>query len=198
MKHLWQRIALMVAGFGLLELASRIVLPGINPGALARFNALGGNPMLRLYEWVGAGGLSRGAILAVGLVPYLSARIWVWLLRFANPAAKTAEGRRRMRRDTRVLTVLLSVIQAFGFARFVAGVPGVVVNPNTAWILQTMGILVASSVAAMLIVEQLAPPETDEEVDAPTLLGEGAAGDTAHEALGRGLPDCRQSTRETI
>jgi preprotein translocase subunit SecY len=176
MRKLWQRVPLAVAGLGVLVIASRIAIPGVDPDVMRRVVSDGG--MLRLYDLIGGGGMARSGILALGVVPYLAAKLWIWISRLGNTGARSSEDRRRMLRDTRLLTVALSLIQSYGFAVFAERLPGAVAQPGPEFVLQTMAILTLTTLAAMTVMEQLTPPDDeDDDLDAVAadLLGSGAA-----------------------
>jgi preprotein translocase subunit SecY len=113
---------------------------------LAR-NSLG---LLALYDRLGGGGLSSGSILALGIMPYLSARTFRYLLAIVSPSVAAMEtsftGRRVLSRWTMGLTAALSVIQAYGFTRFTLSLPGAVAQPGLAYTLQTVGVLSAAAI----------------------------------------------------
>jgi len=169
---------LMVAGLVTLSVASRISIPDVNQDVIRKVMSGGG--LLGLYNLIGSGSMARGGILALGVMPYLAARLWIWIARLGNTRPRSEPDRRRMLRDTRLLTVLLTLIQSYGFALFVQRIPGAVANPGSGFILQTMAILTVTSLAAMMIVEQLTPPPSDEDDDdhldaVAELLGSGPA-----------------------
>jgi preprotein translocase subunit SecY len=163
---LWRRTGLAIAGLVLCEIGSRIVAPSINGTVLSDYiRRTGGTGLLKLYDLIVGGALSRGAVLALGIMPYFSARIIMRLLRVANPtiaamAASDAE-QPRLTRWTRALTFGLSVVQSFGFARFVQSVPGVVANPGPAFIAQTMFVLTAGAMGVAWLGERFAAPSSE-------------------------------------
>src|SRR5439155_15838392 len=130
---LWRKIGIFVGGLLVLEAGARVGIPSLNGQALTAFLRGGSTWVLTLYDRFGGGGLSRGGVLALGIMPYLSARILMLLAGRASPAleamAHDQHGRRSLARWTRILTVGLSLVQSYGFARFVQGIPGAVVNP---------------------------------------------------------------------
>lgn len=77
------------------------------------------NTFLSLLNGITGDALQNGALLALGISPYINASIIAQLLTIAIPALERwskqgDEGKRKMAMFTRVLTVVLAVIQAVG------------------------------------------------------------------------------------
>jgi preprotein translocase subunit SecY len=165
--RLWKQVGLAVTGLLAFEAAVRIVAPGLNPLVLSNYLRSGGSWLLMLYDRLGGGGLSRGGALALGIMPYISARIMVRLARLVSPAleaaAGTPDGDRSLSRWTRALTVGLALVQSYGFARFVQGIPGAVAHPGIGFVAQTMLVLTSGSVVAMALSERIARPIEDDD-----------------------------------
>jgi preprotein translocase subunit SecY len=181
LRGVWAKLAGVIGGLAFLEVGARIGIPGVTGRAVTDYlHGGGGTGLLTLYERLGGGGLSRGGVLAIGVVPYLSAKIMIGLAYRCIPRlrARTDDPRehRRLATWTRLLTVGLSVIQSYGFARFVESIPGAVAHPGAAFIARTVSLLTAGSIAAMIIVDQIARTSDDEEEielgDAASLLGD--------------------------
>lgn len=83
---IWRKAGLAVAALLVCEVGARIVAPGLNGQVLRDFLQAGSSTwMLRLYDWFVGGALSHGAVLAIGILPYLSARIYMGLARVISP-----------------------------------------------------------------------------------------------------------------
>jgi preprotein translocase subunit SecY len=153
-----KRLFALLAAIPLIIVGSRVTLPGVNAVALKNFIGSSRGGLLGLYELVFQGGLHRGAILGLGIMPYLTARVYMRLWRAVNPKAVTT------RFKTRVLTVALSLIQSAGLATFLQRVPGAVAQPGPGFIATTMLTLTAGSLVAMWLGERLTEP-SDLEVE---------------------------------
>ena len=172
-----RKVALAAAVLVVCEVGARIVAPGLNGQALRDFLHAGGSTwLLRLYDWFVGGALSRGAVLAIGIMPYLSARIILRLARVTWPRLEswwqTNSGVAKRTRLTRWLTGGLALVQSYGFAKFVQGVPGVVADPGVAFLAKTMAVLTAGTIGVMLLGEALVKSRDDDEVvphDEPAL-----------------------------
>ena len=130
-----------------------VVAPGIDGRVLADYvRSDGAGPLLRLYDWLVGGALSRGAFLALGLLPYVTARIYLRLAKTLGPRAAALAGRTG---TTRVLTLGFAAIQSYGFAQFVQSLPGAVAQPGVGFVARTVVVLTASAMAAMWMYERV-------------------------------------------
>src|ERR1700756_1906390 len=106
---------------GLYRLGGHHPPPGVNPAAVKSIQQnFGGNSILGLLNLFSGGGLSRIAIFALGIMPYITASIILQLLQVAVPSleklAKEGEvGQARITQYTRYLTVGLAFAQSIGY-----------------------------------------------------------------------------------
>ena len=98
-----------------------IPVPGLDPGLLSgdTESVFGDNSLLSLLNGITGDGLKNGALLALGISPYINASIIAQLLTIAIPPIERwtkqgDEGKRKMATFTRILTVILAVVQAVG------------------------------------------------------------------------------------
>ncbi|GIT52807.1 MAG: hypothetical protein Ct9H300mP15_30200 [Gemmatimonadota bacterium] len=82
-----------------------------------------------IYDMFVGGGLSRATILALGIMPYISASIMFQLLAAVFPTIEKLqkegeEGRKKLTQWTRYTTVVLSAAQAYGYSAFLQAIPG--------------------------------------------------------------------------
>src|SRR5688572_18261887 len=115
------RVLFTLALLGVFRIGSRIPMPGVNQEALALFVQQASNQMFGLYSVFTGGALERVTIFALGVMPYISASIIIQLLTVVWPylerISKEGElGRRKITQYTRYLTVVLAVVQSFGYA----------------------------------------------------------------------------------
>jgi preprotein translocase subunit SecY len=110
--------ALMLA---LYRLGSHIPVPGINETAVKDINSnLTGNSILGFLNLFSGGGLQRVALMALGIMPYITASIILQLLTVVVPSLEKLQkegevGQQRITQYTRYLTVALAAAQAIGY-----------------------------------------------------------------------------------
>lgn len=106
--------------------ASFIVLPGVNPTILKEMaQSGGGQGVLGLINTFTGGAFNNAAVMALGIMPYISASIIIQLLGFAVPYFQRLQrnegeaGRRRLNQITRWLTVAITLVQASGYLTYI-------------------------------------------------------------------------------
>jgi Preprotein translocase subunit SecY len=146
--------------------------------ALSRwFDAGRAGPLLRLYDKLAGFGLSRGTVAALGFMPYLSARTFIWIARSSSAAldrrwSKEA-GSVERRRWTRRLTFGLALVQSYGFARFTQTIPGVVAQPGAQYLAETVLVQTVVAMFLMWVGEQVTElVDKDAHTLEPPLLGQ--------------------------
>jgi preprotein translocase subunit SecY len=162
-----RKAGLALAALVVCELGARIVAPGLDTRVLRDFIQSGSvGWLLRAYDWVGGGALGRGAVLAIGIMPYISARIMMRLARTAAPRIaelwNTDAGRDTLTRWTRRLAGGLALVQSYGYATFVQKVPGAVAHPGLGFLAKTMAVLTSGAIGVMLLSERLSRSSDDE------------------------------------
>jgi len=104
-----------------------IPVPGINGEvALSFFRQTtgGGQNLFQLVDIFSGGAFSQMTVIALGVVPYISASIIMQLLVALWPSLQreirenSEQGKRKVNKYTRVLTVLLSILQSGLFAKY--------------------------------------------------------------------------------
>ena len=142
----------------MFRIGSYIVLPGIDSSRLA--DSSGG--MLGLINTFAGGAFGRASILALGIMPYISASIVIQLLTIAVPqfqrmAKEGEEGRTKLNQYTRIFTIAITFIQAFGFLATLRGQSGAspIINDNFAFLVSTIIFLIAGTVFTMWLGERI-------------------------------------------
>ena len=121
LKELRQRLFFVLVALFVYRVATHIPVPGINPIALAElFNQQRGT-ILDMFNMFSGGALSRFSVVALGIMPYISASIIMQLLSVVDPKLKQLKkegetGRKKITQYTRYGTVVLATFQAFGVA----------------------------------------------------------------------------------
>jgi preprotein translocase subunit SecY len=140
----------------IFRLGTYIVLPGVDA------NALAGNQggLFDLINTFLGGSFSRASIFALGIMPYISASIVVQLLTVAVPyftkMQKEGEsGRKRLNQFTRVLTIVITAAQSYGYLRATIN-PEAIANPGFwSFTIPSVIILVAGTMFCMWLGERI-------------------------------------------
>ena len=116
-EDLRQRILYTLFIVLIYRLGSHIVLPGVNPAALAEFSKSAQEGLLGLLDLFSGGAFSNASIFALGVMPYISASIVIQLMTLAVPYFQRLQkegesGRKRINQITRFLTIGVVAIQA--------------------------------------------------------------------------------------
>ena len=157
--ELWQKIVFTFVCLLVYRVGAHVTAPGINVDALIDFFANQGGGLAGLYDLFVGGGLSRATVFALGIMPYISASIFVQIAGAVIPQVekmqKDEEGRKKLTQYSRYLTVFLAIVQAWGFALFTESLQGAVANPGFGFRLQTALFLTTGAVFVMWLGEQI-------------------------------------------
>lgn len=163
-----RKLGYACAGVLLCEVGARVAVPTPDALALSRAMQDGGGAMLRLYNSLAGGAVARGSVLALGFMPYASARMFLALAGMVSSRvremSRRADGRKTLVTLTRALTTVLALIQSYGFARFTEQLPGVVAEPGIRYIAQTMLVLTMGALFMMWLCEHILAPSVEDEV----------------------------------
>jgi len=119
-----KRILFVMLMFGVYVACAHIPLPGVNKEAMERlFSGAFGGGIGGLLNAFAGGSLKRFSILALGIMPYITASIIFQLLVMAIPALEQLQkegewGQRKIRQWTKYTTVGICVLQGFGMIGF--------------------------------------------------------------------------------
>lgn len=117
-----KRILFLMTMLGIYVACAHVPLPGIDKAALENmFQAAGG--IGELLDAFAGGSLKRFSILALGIMPYITAAIIMQLLAMAIPAIEELQkegeyGRRKINAWTKYLTIAVATLQALGMLAF--------------------------------------------------------------------------------
>lgn len=138
------------------RLGSYIILPGVNSEALKAPT----EGLVNLINLFAGGAFSRASVFGLGIMPYISASIVVQLLGMALPYFRKLQqegesGRKKINQYTRYLTVVITILQAPGYIATQINKPGVVADPSTFWMIQSVLILVTGTMFVMWLGEKI-------------------------------------------
>jgi len=122
-KNIWKiedlknRILITLLLITVYRFLSVIPLPGINPAALTALAKQTSGGLMQLLDMFSGGAFSQASIVALGIMPYISASIVIQLLAIAVPYFQKLQregesGRRKINQYTRYLTVAILLMQA--------------------------------------------------------------------------------------
>ena len=137
------------------RLGSYIVLPGVDP------TKLNSNPtgLLNLLDTFLGGAFSKASIFALGIMPYISASIAIQLLTMALPYFQKMQkegesGRKKLNQITRVLTVAITIIQAYSYLRSTIPSEALLVS-RTVFTISSVFIITAGTIFCMWLGERI-------------------------------------------
>lgn len=168
-KNIWKveelrkRIILTLSLILIYRIGSYIILPGVNYDALAAANEKGTeNALETLLSLFSGGGFTNASIMALGIMPYISASIIMQLLGMAVPAVQKMQnegesGRKKINNYTRVLTIIICALQAPSYiALYVSSKPGALPETlGTLFYVQSTIVMCAGSMFAVWLGERI-------------------------------------------
>jgi len=137
---------------------AHIATPWVNINVLAEFFKNQSQTLFGAYDMFVGGGFSRATVLALGIMPYISASIMFQLGGAVFPTIdkmqKEEEGKKRITQWTRYVCVVLAIFQAYGFAIFIES-QGAVANPGFWFRMLTVLTLTTGAIFVMWLGEQI-------------------------------------------
>jgi len=157
---LTNRILFTVFVLSIYRLGTYIPLPGIDPQSLQELMQSNQRGLLGMFNIFSGGAISRMAIFALGIMPYISSSIIIQLLTGVSETFKNLKnqgeiGRKKITQYTRYGTVLLAAIQGYGVSVGLENSGNVVIDPGTLYRFTTVITLVAGTVFLMWLGEQI-------------------------------------------
>jgi len=159
-KRLWFTLGALIV----YRLGTYIPLPGVNPAAALEAFQQKQSGILGMFNMFSGGAVGRMAIFALNIMPYISASIIMQLLTTVSPQLEALkkegeQGRKQINQYTRMGTVFLAALQAYGIAAGLEGsrssVGAVVLDPGMFFRLTTVITLVGGTVFLMWLGEQI-------------------------------------------
>jgi preprotein translocase subunit SecY len=119
--ELKSRLIFLLMAFVVYRIAAHVPVPGIDPQQIANLFNDNKDNILGMFNMFSGGALERMSVVALGIMPYISASIIMQLLTVVSPKLEQLKkegeaGRRKTTQYTRYLTLALAVIQAFAIA----------------------------------------------------------------------------------
>lgn len=124
--ELWARLKFLLLAIFIYRLGTHIPVPGIDPDQIAQMFERNQGTFLGMLNMFSGGAWERMSILALGIMPYISASIIMQMMAAVTPSLEALKkegeaGRKKISQYTRYLTVALALIQAFVMVAGLAG-----------------------------------------------------------------------------
>ena len=137
-----------------------VPIPGIDPEQLQIMMQGNQKGLLGMFNVFAGGAVSRMAIFALGIMPYISSSIIVQLLTgvsdyFKNLKSQGEIGRQKITQITRYGTVLLATVQGYGLSVGLESSANLVINPGMFFKISTVTTIVAGTMFLMWLGEQI-------------------------------------------
>ena len=166
LKNIWSiqelrdKILFTLLLIAVYRVGTHIVLPGIDPDLLATGQNNSG--ILGLIDAFSGGAFNQASIFALGIMPYISASIFMQLMtvlvpRFQKMQKEGETGRKKITQYTRYLTVVVTLLQASAYVTYLSRMSGSAFLPGYSsyfW-LSTVMILTSGTLFVMWLGEKI-------------------------------------------
>lgn len=158
-RELFQRLMFLLGALVVYRLGSHIPVPGIDTLALERFFQSNQNTILGMFNMFSGGSLERMSIMALGIMPYISASIIIQMMTAVIPSLEALKkegetGRRKINKYTRQGTLLLGLVQAVGMCAGLIS-QGITLSSGLSFYIPAVTSLVAGTMFLMWLGEQI-------------------------------------------
>ncbi|HVF63453.1 MAG TPA: preprotein translocase subunit SecY [Casimicrobiaceae bacterium] len=155
-----RRLWFLLGALIVYRIGTHIPVPGINAAMLDELFRSQQGGILGLFNVFSGGALSRFSILALGIMPYISASIIMQLCTVVVPTLEALKkegeaGRRKITQYTRYATLGLAFFQALGISVALEAQPGLVLDPGLGFRMVTTITLVTGTMFLMWLGEQI-------------------------------------------
>jgi preprotein translocase subunit SecY len=168
LKNIWSieelrgKILFTLMMIAIYRVGSHIVLPGINPNAMST-GGEGNSGILGLIDAFSGGSFSNASIFALGIMPYISASIFMQLMTVLVPSFQKMQkegesGRKKITQYTRYLTIAVTILQASAYVGYLEGLaqssPGMIYG-NYPFLFSSILVLTAGTMFVMWMGEKI-------------------------------------------
>jgi preprotein translocase subunit SecY len=161
LSELKQRLWFVFGALIVFRLGSFVPIPGIDAAVLAQLFDQQKGTIVEMFNMFSGGALERASVMALGIMPYISASIIMQLLTVIHPPMmelkKEGEaGRRKISQYTRYGTLVLATVQSIAIAKGLpAMMPGLVIHEGPAFYFVAVVSLVTGTMFLMWLGEQI-------------------------------------------
>ena len=157
--ELFARLRFVLIALLIYRVGTHIPVPGIDPEQLSALFDQNQGTILGLANVFSGGALERMSILALGILPYISASIIMQLMTAVTPQLEQLKkegeaGRRKISQWTRYLTVVLALVQGSGMTVGLAN-QGLTYVTGFSFYVTAVASLVTGAVFMMWLGEQI-------------------------------------------
>lgn len=163
-KDLQFKIFIVLAGIAFFRFGSHIPVPGVDPYALQLMFKNYEGTVLDMFNTFSGGSLKRMSIFSIGIMPYISASIILFLGGFFIPQIKAIKesglsGQIKINQYTRYLTLVIAFFQALALTsklmnEHVNGLP-IIPNPGFAFQLTAILTLISGTMSVVWLCEKI-------------------------------------------
>jgi preprotein translocase subunit SecY len=170
LKNIWSieelrnKIITTLALILVYRVGTHVVLPGLDPNKLEAAAAnTSNNGLLGLFDTFAGGAFSHASIFALGVMPYISASIFMQLMTILVPQMQKLQkegdsGRKKINQWTRYLTVGVTALQASAYYQYLktpAYAPAILPGFQPYFFASTIIILTAGTLFVMWLGEKI-------------------------------------------
>jgi preprotein translocase subunit SecY len=162
--ELRQRLTFVLGALVVFRIVTYIPVPGIDPAALQMIFEQQRGSILDMLNMFSGGALERFSVVALGIMPYISASIIMQLMSHVHPTLEQLRkegeaGKRKITQYTRYGTVALATFQAVGVSMALegqsSGALALVPDPGYAFRITAVTTLVTGTLFLMWLGEQI-------------------------------------------
>lgn len=156
-EELRKRILQTILIILIFRIGSHVVLPGVDVAKLKDLTQ--SNGLLGLLNTLVGGAFQNASVMALGIMPYISASIAIQLLTLALPyfskLQKEGEsGRRKLNQITRWLTIIVAAAQALTYVRATIPTDAITINQGLFYVSSVL-LIVSGTVMCMWLGERM-------------------------------------------
>ncbi|MFT4155493.1 preprotein translocase subunit SecY [Parafilimonas sp.] len=170
LKNIWSieelrnKIITTLALILVYRVGTHVVLPGLDPNKLeAAAAGASNNGLLGLFDTFAGGAFSHASIFALGVMPYISASIFMQLMTILVPQMQKLQkegesGRKKINQWTRYLTVIVTALQASAYYQYLktpSYAPAILPGFQSYFFPSTIIILTAGTLFVMWLGEKI-------------------------------------------
>lgn len=173
-KDLRNKILIVAGLLAAYRLLAAVPIPGVD--AVRLQNYFNSNQLLGFLNFFSGGGLSNLSVVMLGVGPYITATIIMQLLTIIFPRLKEmyyeegARGQAKFNQWSRLITVPLAVLQAYGFLSLLIS-QGVIDRPNFFNLVTNVLIITTGSMLALWLGELISEQKVGNGISLIILAG---------------------------